>query len=156
MHATARTVTDEGRNRRVLSYLAARSPGSAAFQRPEAAPDPFLGSGSHPDIVERVWRGLAVSLPVDCRALVHGTPALVQPATGLVLAVAIGTQYALRLRAGDVATAMARGAATRTRWGGGDAFDVREALGADWRLGGWMPEEPAWIGACFVEEGGRR
>lgn len=31
------------------------------------------------------------------RCLVHGTPAIVQPATGIVIAICNGTQYNLRL-----------------------------------------------------------
>lgn len=152
MDTDAPALTDDPRNRGVLDYLAARAPGSAVLQRPEATLTPYLGSGSHPDIVERVWKGLSTALPEDCRAMVHGTPALVHPVSGLVLAVAIGTQYAVRLRAADLPAATARGAKTSTRWSGGGTFDVREALGADWILGGWMPEEPTWVGACFLEE----
>jgi hypothetical protein len=41
------------------------------------------GFGSHPDVVERLWKQLGPALPEDCR--------------GIVLALGMGTQYGLQL-----------------------------------------------------------
>ena len=141
------------RNAGVLAYLTRRSPASLAYQSPGDVANPWMGSGSHPDIVERVWKVLGASIPAECRAIVHGTPALVDPATGLVLAVAIGTQYALRLRATDVAAAVARGAPTATKWSGGETLDVRETFGEEWILGSWKGDEATWVAALHASPG---
>lgn len=148
---SAHTLATERRNAAVLAYLAARAPGSVVLQRPDAVTDPYMGSGSHPDIVERVWKGLAGARGGNGRALVHGTPALVDAATGVILAAAIGTQYALRLRLADVEAAMAGGVPVTTRWSGGETFDVRATFGPDWVLGSWRREEVEWVAACIAE-----
>lgn len=144
-------LTAHPHNQRALAYLAARRPASAVYLAPDAVADPYMGSGSHPDIVARVWKELAAKLPGDARALVHGTPALVHAPSGLILAAAIGTQYVLRLRAGDVALAVAAGAPVTTRWSSGETLDVREALGPEWIFGSFMKAEPEWVASCFAE-----
>ncbi|MCC6487462.1 MAG: hypothetical protein IT364_08170, partial [Candidatus Hydrogenedentes bacterium] len=87
-------------NRLAIEYFRHRedrSPAPPPLAAPNEHPDPYMGAGSHPDIVERVWDVLGASLPRDCRALVYGTPALVHPAVGVVIALAYGTQYAIRV-----------------------------------------------------------
>lgn len=53
--------------------------------------------GSHPDIVSRIWDELGNSLPLDCKAIVYGNPALVNPQNGIILALGYGTRYAIRI-----------------------------------------------------------
>ncbi len=77
-------------NRRILEYLAARNPTTTLLAPPESSTNPYYNLGSHPEIVERVWKVLAGSLPLDSRCIVHGTPALVHPATGLLLGILPG------------------------------------------------------------------
>jgi hypothetical protein len=71
------------------------------FAEDDRAPRPdhldYWESGSHPDVVERVWNQLGNALPLESRRVVCGTPALVHPTSKVVIAVSIGTAYALRL-----------------------------------------------------------
>lgn len=123
---------------------------------PDSFPDPYMNLGSHPDIVGRLWDELAKSLPQDCRCILYGTPALVAPRSGIVLAVAIGTQYGLRLPDGAVAEAINAGARTETQWTGGGSMNVQREFGSDWVFGRWLKQEPDWLVAVYeaVEEGG--
>src|ERR1700690_27423 len=90
-------VSSTSLNAQVLSYLQNRGKSSELIAAPESVRDPYMGQGSHPDIVERVWNKLGAALPTDCRRLVYGTPALVQPESGILLAFCLGTEYCMRL-----------------------------------------------------------
>ena len=73
---------------------------------PLASPDAFVRPhetlGTHPDLVGRLWDELPAELPVDCRVVFYGMPALMHPTTGIVLGFAGGTHtYALRLPSGN-------------------------------------------------------
>ena len=62
--------------------------------------DPLYGLGTHPDIVEQLWR-LDSGLPASCRWVVWGYPALAHPLSGVIFAVGFGTiGIAMRLPAG--------------------------------------------------------
>src|ERR1700690_115205 len=107
-------------NIKVLAYLSKRNPGAALALLPEESTrDPYLHLGSHPDIVERIWKGIGAGLDTECQMIVFGTPALVQPVTGIILAFALGTSYCLHLPDTLVKTALAAGAPTTTKWSGG-------------------------------------
>ena len=56
----------------------------------EQAPHPWLGLGTHPDIIEPLWK-LDDLLHQRCRWLLWGFPALVRPDSGVVFAAARGT-----------------------------------------------------------------
>jgi hypothetical protein len=107
-----------------------------AIAPPESAADPYYGQGSHPDVVERVWDELGRAVPAECRCLVRGTPALVQPAAGVVLAFSLGTRYYVRLPAGVAS---------------GDTAEVEAELGLerDWAPGRWDAAEPGWCRAVY-------
>jgi hypothetical protein len=112
--------------------------------QPSATPDPYLSLGSHPDIVERVWDGLAPD--PAWRLVVLGTPALVDPEAGSVLAVAFGTSYWLRLTPDDLAVALAEGARQTHRYGlDPNDFDASKTFGATWVHGNWDEREPGWV-----------
>jgi hypothetical protein len=133
-------------NHGVLKYLGRREKSrNKLFATPGDVIDPYMGQGSHPDIVQRVWDELGSSLPVDCRCLVYGTPAIVHDLSGIVIAICNGTQYNLRLTANDLRDAIAKGASTRTRWSNGREMDSLAELGADWIFGGWFKWEVQWI-----------
>ena len=108
-----------------------------------------MSLGSHPEIVGRLWHGLARSLPDDSRCIVFGTPALVAPHSGLILAVAFGTQYALRLPPNVVRVAIASGAKIVTTWTSGGKTNIRELFGADWIFGSWLKEEQMWCRCVY-------
>lgn len=50
--------------------------------------DYYWDSGAHPDVVQRLWNQLGKGSPAESRALLFGTPALVHPESGIVLAFA--------------------------------------------------------------------
>lgn len=142
--------TDSPLNRGVLQYLGrSEKARNAAIAAPDSVPDPYMGQGSHPDIVQRVWDELGSSLPGKCRCLVHGTPALVHGRTGIVLAICNGTQYNLRLTEAGLKEALAMGAKTRTRWSTGEEMDASAVLGPDWIFGGWHKDEERWLSDTF-------
>jgi len=136
-------------NRPLLDYLTRRNPGAGLFAAPESAADPYLGLGSHPDVVARLWDQLGSSLPADCRGIVCGTPALVHARSGTILAFALGTQYALRLPDGRVAEAERLGLQTVTRWAGGSTTGARSEFGPGWTFGRYRPEEAVWLREAF-------
>lgn len=102
--------------------------------------DPYYTCGGHPDIVARLWEELGSALPVDCRRLVYGRPALVRPDTGDVLAICLGTRYGLFVPGPppDGATLCA-----------GPLWDV---LGDGWVFGGWGAEEVDWLRRAWERE----
>lgn len=139
---------EQPRNARVLATLSGRAAGRPALERYDAVPADaaYLGSGCHPDVVERLWEQLNPQLPGDCRHLVHGLPALVHPG-GLILAIGLGTQYAIRLLPSDYAEAAAAGARSHSAPSVGAAADLRLSHGADWVFGAWLAQEPDWCRA---------
>lgn len=110
---------------------------------PDSVEDPYREQGSHPDVVERVWDELGRALPTDCRCLVYGTPSLVHPGAGVVLAFTLGTGYFVRLPAGAART----GAEPRIGW----QVDAAHDLGADWVDGRWAADEAGWCAAAYAE-----
>ena len=141
-------------NRGVLNYLGrGQKSHYTVIAAPNSVTDPYQGQGSHPDIVQRVWDELGANLPLQCRCLIYGTPALVQDRTGVVIAICNGTQYNLRLTPSDLRNATAKGFSTRTRWSNGEEMDSIAELGPDWIFGGWSKEEGKWLRDIYVENG---
>jgi hypothetical protein len=146
---------DHAENAGALGYLAhGRAAADAGFGPPPLGVD-RLHLGTHPDIVDWLWDKLNAALPVDCRWLVFDGPALVDPASGVILAAGIGTQYALRLLPEDVATAVASGSelvhAFRTV---GAALDLPATFGSDWVFGRYQAREQGWLRARYEAIGG--
>ena len=108
-----------------------------------------MSLGSHPDIVERIWKGIGAELDEDCRLIVCGTPALVQPITGIILAIALGTQYCLHLPISLINTALTAGASTTTKWAGGRVTDVAKEFGEGWIFGKWLKDEISWCQQAY-------
>jgi len=142
------------RNQGVLKYLGRGEKSlNAVIAERNSVKDPYLSQGSHPDIVQRVWDEIGAILPKKCRCLIYGTPAIVHDRTGIVIAICNGTQYNLRLTADDLREAIAKGAATQTRWSNGEVMDSLEVLGADWIFGGWYKEEDRWCRNTYNQHG---
>lgn len=141
---------DRPENAAVLAYL---GPGRGlehlpVGQAPEEVDRRHLGS--HPDIVDRLWDVLDAALPESGRCVIYGGPALVQPQSGVVLAVGIGTQYALRLLPADRALAVEAGAEViHTFQTSGGTLDLAAALGPDWVFGRRDEHEPEWLAAAW-------
>jgi hypothetical protein len=137
-------------NQKVLKYLSLRYPDSPLMLLPEESKrDPYMSSGSHPDIVERIWKGIGSHLDSDCRLIVCGTPALVQPDTGIILAFALGTQYCLHLPDDLVKTALAAGARSTTKWSNGRVTDVAKRFDKGWIFGRWLEGEIEWCQRAY-------
>ena len=127
-------------NQPVLDYLHARTPLQPFFAPADSVSNPYMNQGSHPDIVERVWKEIGSGLPIDSRCLVCGTPALVQPVSGVILAFCLGMAYCLRLSSGRMEEAIKQGSKTSTRWSNGTVLDAAKTFGPDWIFGGWKQE----------------
>lgn len=141
---------EQPRNARLLATLSGHAAGRPALERCDAVPTntAYLGSGCHPDVVERLWDQLNPQLPADCRHRVHGLPALVHPG-GLILALGLGTQYAIRLLPSAYAEAAAAGAKSYSAPNVGAGADLRQSHGADWVFGAWLAQETDWCRAVF-------
>jgi hypothetical protein len=136
----------------LLAYLAQGRPaGTPPVARPSSVPDPYYGCGCHPDVVEHLWDGLGQVLPRASRALVFGTPALVHATAGIVLAVGLGTSYALRLPAPALADPAAAALESARVFGtSGTRLDLA-AWGPFWRFGGYQAREREWLAAAAAE-----
>lgn len=145
---------DRPENAGVLDYLG-RSRGLGDLpvgQSPDEVDRWHLGT--HPRIVERLWDALDAALPVSGRCVIFGSPALVQPVSGIVLAVGIGTQYALRLLPGDLDQEIAEGSEVlHTFETSGGRLDLRERFGPDWVFGRFDEREATSLAATFEAMG---
>lgn len=133
-------------NEGVLRYLGRGSdPEDVVVERPPDDIDTWR-LGAHPDIVEQLWTRLNAALASDARSLVADTAALVDPDSGLILAVALGTQYAIRLTGAGLAAAEAAGYQSvhefRTV---GRTLDLGQAFGPGWVFGRHDEREPGWL-----------
>lgn len=137
-------------NAGVLAYLAhGRSPSEATFGPPPADVD-WHHLGTHPAVVTRLWDSLNEPLWVDARWLVFDGPALVHPG-GVIVAAAMGTQYALRLLPGDRELAIAAGAELVHQFRTvGTALDLPATFGAEWVFGRFDDREAGWLAASFA------
>ena len=142
-------------NLRVIEYISKVKHRSSVvpLAAPDSVADPYMKEGSHPDVVERVWDVIGRSLPQDCRCLVYGTPALVHPHTGIIIAFCNGTTYCLRLPEQLIDEALKAGARTYTKWTGGGDMDTQRDLGADWVFGWWLDDELDWCRQAYEELG---
>ena len=149
-HAPMASLLDHPENAGALGYLAHGRPAADAGFGPPPPDIDRLHLGTHPDIVDWLWDALNAALPVDCRWLVFDGPALVDPASGLILAAGIGTQYALRLLPEDVATAVEHGSELVHRFHTvGTALDLAATFGSDWVFGRHHEQEPDWLRARY-------
>jgi hypothetical protein len=137
-------------NRGVLDYLRVNKREVLGIEQVTSVTESTWSHGSHPDIVEHLWEHLAPHLPVDCRAVVCGNPALVAPSRGVIFAVAMGTEYALRLRPTEFALARAAGAeVVHTYDTVGVTLSLPDRLGPHWVFGRFDEREPEWCKAAL-------
>ena len=137
-------------NKKVIAYFSKRNPDAALVLLPEESTrDPYMSLGSHPDIVSRIWKDINAELDSDCRLILCGTPALVHPVTGMILAVALGTQYCLHLPVPLMEAALAAGVKTTTKWSGGRVTDVASEFGDGWIFGKWLNDEIGWCREAY-------
>jgi len=124
-------------------------------EEPVAPIDPrhdyYWDSGAHPDVVQRLWDQLGKGSPVESRALVFGSPALVHPESGFVLAFALGTEYAIRVPREVWADRRPGGLRTVAKWTGGGSTDIEQECGRDWIFGSYADVEVEWCKQVFQE-----
>ena len=130
----------------VLRYLGLGAPDQpVVILRPPSTVDTWR-LGAHPDIVAHLWVRLNAALPNDCRFLVADTAALGDPESGLMLAMALGTQYAIRLTGAGLAVAEEAGYETTHEFRTvGRTLDLVEAFGPGWVFGRYGDREGEWL-----------
>ncbi len=111
--------------------------------------DHYWEAGAHPEIVARLWDQLGENLPATSRALVFGSPGLVHHESGVVLAFALGTEYALRLPRSIWGERRPGGLRTVAKWSGGGSTDIECECGKDWIFGSYAANEIAWCEEAF-------
>lgn len=133
-------------NALAIRELRSLAPGARPVTPAAEAEDPYYECGCHPDVVERLWDHLGKSLPADARCLVYGRPALVQPESGVILAVCMGTSYAMRVPEEQLAAALAAGCTQTHEWGQGSGHvtDLVREYGPDWVFPGGAREQVEW------------
>jgi hypothetical protein len=126
-----------------------RTPKTTARQDLRNPDHAYLHAGSHPDVVQHVWDTLGAALPADGCCTVGGCPVLLQPSSGVILAVCYGTTYALRVPIEAVGKAAAAGCVQRCAWSAGPATDLRKEFGPDWVFGRCLRREISWCRAVY-------
>jgi hypothetical protein len=110
--------------------------------------DPWYGLGTHPDIIEIMWK-LDDELPRRCRWVFWGCPALVHPDTGVVFAVGMGTiGHVIRLPPHVLETADPRHARIVVSGNPGQTFDIGPA-GPEWRFVSAHAREAEWCRLAY-------
>jgi hypothetical protein len=110
--------------------------------------DPWYGLGTHPDIVEIMWK-LDDELPQRCRWVFWGRPALVHPEMGIVFSVGFGTiGHVMRLPPHVLESADPQRARTVVSGNPGQTFDISPA-GPEWRFVSLHAREAQWCRAAY-------
>ena len=138
-------ILDEAHAANALVLASLKKENVPAIAPPESAKDPYMGQGSHPEIVERIWDKLGETLPADARCLLYGRPALVHPGSGVVLAVAYGTTYCVRIPREKAQKAIDAGAKITMKFADTGTTNIQEEFGADWVFGAWLKQEETWL-----------
>jgi hypothetical protein len=147
-HAPMDSLLVRPENAGALLYLAHGRPAADAGFGPPSSDVDRRHLGSSPAVVDRLWDELNAALPADARWLVFDAPALVHPVSGVILAAAIGTQYALRLLPDGLAAAVAAGGELVHAFRSvGTTLDLATTFGPDWVFGAWDEREPGWLRA---------
>ncbi len=93
---------------------------------------------------------LNAALPADTRRLFAGGAALVEPESGLILAVALGTEYGIRLTgAGLIAAREAAFATVHTFRSVDRTLDIAATFGTGWVFGNHDPREGEWLAETY-------
>lgn len=132
-------IRDCGARARQRGYV-----GSAMLAPPRGA-NPYWELGSEPQVVERVWDFLGARLRDDCRALIYGSPGLVDPGSGAVLAVAYATSYVIRVANRRLDDALQAGCSIEHTWSDGTTTNIEQKFGRGWVFGHWLPQEVDWV-----------
>lgn len=133
-------------NKRVIEFLT-REGNSPLLTAPQAAGlDPYTELGSHPDVVEWLWDYLGAGLGPSAKQIVCGVPALVEPNSAQIIALAYGTQYVIWLGRASRPEARQAEYETKHSWSDGRSTDLGSDLGQGWYFGRWSQIESEWLG----------
>jgi hypothetical protein len=137
-------------NRLPLQTLEARGPEARPLTPAAEATDPYYEAGCHPDVVGFLWERLSKKFPDEARCLVYGTPCIIQPTSGILIAAGMGTSYILRLLPESLPHAATLGCTPLHTWGGSTGTtDLRVEFGDNWVFGSYGPESIEWCRATF-------
>jgi hypothetical protein len=118
--------------------------------------DPYREHGCHPDRVRRVWDQIGKELPCDCKCFIYGLPGLVTPTSGIILALAWGTNYILRVPKSAVAAALSANPDYMKYRISSFGVDPTAEFADDLILGSGIDFEPKWcLDAYTAYESGR-
>jgi hypothetical protein len=141
---------------RVVSFLRQRVDESCPFL---LTPDEFIEKGygdaetiafklgHHPEVIARLWNRLAEGLPDNACVLVFATPAVVNPASGRLLAFVSGMSYMVRVPARFREEARALGYRNEFRGCWPSEESNPPDFGPEWVAGKFKDVEAAWIRA---------
>lgn len=139
-------------NRSVLAYLGQGLPAERVRCEPPGPEVDTWRLGAHPEVVQRLWDQLNSALEGDGRVLVADTAALRDPRSGVIVAVALGTQYALRLSGEQLRAALDAGHETMHEFRTvGRVLDLAVTFGPDWVFGRYHDREAEWLRASVEE-----
>ncbi len=155
MRPAAKTVIDNPANEGLRRYHEPRCErqGVSPLAFPNDVTEPYYTLGTHPDLVTRLWDDFGKVLPVDCRAVFYGSPALIHPETGIVFGFTGGTYtYALRLPEMRRLEAVRLGATRVKHYPTQPSFDLSQ-IGDEWVFCGWYKGEEGWCSAAYEYAG---
>jgi hypothetical protein len=136
-------------NHPVLDTLRDAAPNARPLTPVAEAGDAYYEAGCHPEIVGHMWEVVSKKFPDESRCLVYGRPSLIQPVSGVILVVGMGTQYCQRILPESMADAGAVGCTPTHRWGEGDTTDLRESFGENWVFASYADETITWFRAAY-------
>jgi len=136
-------------NQPVLTSLEASAREDRPLTPAAEAIDPYYEAGCHPEVVGWMWERLSKKLPPESRCLVYGTPCIVQPTSGILLVVGMGTSYVIRLLPEFLSAAAEIGCTPRHTWGDGKITDLGVEYGDGWVFGSYSRESVEWCRATF-------
>ena len=141
-------------NAKVLAALSNLKQNEPLIASPDSGNDPYYHRGCHPEIVERIWDQIGKAFPPEARCLIYSTPALVEPETGLIIAVGYGTAYCVRIPVASVTEAIHLGASLSRKWSNGKTTNIQDEFGEGWVFGAWLTQEAAWCKIAGAEKVG--
>src|SRR5688572_14249314 len=136
-------------NQPALTSLEASARADRPLTPAAEAIDPYYEAGCQPEVVGWMWERLSKKLPPESRCLIYGTPCIVQPSSGILLAVGMGTSYVIRLLQEFLPAAAEIGCTPRHVWGDGRVTDLGVEYGDGWVFGSYSRESVEWCRATF-------
>jgi hypothetical protein len=129
--------------------LEARGPEARPLTPAAEATDPYYEAGCHPDVVGFMWERLSKKFPDEARCLVYGTPCIIQPASGILIAAGMGTSYVPRLLLNHFPRGNARLYTASHLAGSMGTTDLRVEYGERLGIRPVRPESIEWCRATF-------